>query len=52
MTEHNDRPIQCLDCDSTVRLVENERGTLVTRCDCDDKRRAVKVRQVKPEGWT
>ena len=53
MTEptHDDRPIVCLDCDAEVTLSESEHGTLVLRCDCDDRRRHAKVSRVLPEVW-
>jgi DNA-directed RNA polymerase subunit RPC12/RpoP len=50
-TASDDRPIVCLDCDTEVTLSESEQGTLVLRCDCDDRRRHTKVSRVLPEGW-
>ena len=51
-TNHDDRPLVCLNCDEEVTLSQAENGTLVLRCACDDKRRGLKVARKLPEGWT
>jgi len=52
MPDHyDDRPVVCLDCDAEVQIHQAENGALVARCDCDDKRRGLKVARVLPDGW-
>lgn len=50
MTDHDDRPIVCMDCETEVQLAEGVAGTLVAMCECS--RQPVKVSRKNPEGWT